>query len=53
MSRQIFNNQTFLQAGSAEAARAELETNFIAPLHLSAAFAPVLKSNGGGAIVNV
>jgi NAD(P)-dependent dehydrogenase (short-subunit alcohol dehydrogenase family) len=35
------------------AARAELETNFFAPLALSHAFAPVLGRNGGGAIVNI
>jgi NAD(P)-dependent dehydrogenase (short-subunit alcohol dehydrogenase family) len=35
------------------AARAELETNFFAPLALSHAFAPVLGRNGGGAIINV
>ena len=39
--------------GSAEAARAEFETNFYGPLNLSKAFAPILKANGGGAIVNV
>jgi NAD(P)-dependent dehydrogenase (short-subunit alcohol dehydrogenase family) len=35
------------------AARAELETNFFAPLALSNAFAPVLGRNGGGAIINI
>ena len=35
------------------AARAELETNFFGPWLLARAFAPVLKANGGGAIVNV
>ena len=34
-------------------ARAEFETHFFAPWALSAAFAPVLAANGGGAIVNV
>ncbi len=43
----------FLAAGSADAARAEFETNFFGPLALSQAFAPVLQRNGGGAIVNV
>ncbi|MFA9215658.1 MAG: SDR family oxidoreductase [Sphingomonadaceae bacterium] len=37
----------------AEQVRAELETNFLAPMALSNAFAPVLARNGGGAIVNV
>jgi len=35
------------------AARAELETNFFAPLALSHAFAPTLGRNGGGAIINI
>ena len=43
----------FLESGSVEAARAQLETNFIRPLQLSRAFAPVLAANGGGAILNV
>lgn len=49
----IYRNSSFLAAGSADAARAELETNFFGPLTLSLAFAPILKANGGGAIVNV
>jgi NAD(P)-dependent dehydrogenase (short-subunit alcohol dehydrogenase family) len=49
----IARGSSFLAAGSADAARAELETNFFGPLALSQAFAPVLKRNGGGAIVNV
>jgi NAD(P)-dependent dehydrogenase (short-subunit alcohol dehydrogenase family) len=49
----ISRGATILSPGAAEAARAELETNFFGPLALSQAFAPVLKANGGGAIVNV
>lgn len=49
----IYRNTAFLAPGSTDAARAELETNFFGPLTLSLAFAPVLKANGGGAIVNV
>lgn len=49
----IYRNTAFLAPGSSEAARAELETNFFGPLALSLAFAPILKANGGGAIVNV
>jgi len=49
----IARGSSFLAAGSIEAARAELETNYIGPLALSQAFAPVLAANGGGAIVNV
>ncbi|WP_432936634.1 SDR family oxidoreductase [Kribbella sp. CA-253562] len=35
------------------AARAELEANYFGPLVVSRAFAPVLRTNGGGAIVNM
>jgi NAD(P)-dependent dehydrogenase (short-subunit alcohol dehydrogenase family) len=49
----IGRGSSFLAPGSADAARAELETNFFGPLALSQAFAPALKANGGGAIVNV
>lgn len=45
--------RAFAEAGSATAARAELETNFFGPLNMSLAFTPILKANGGGAIVNV
>ena len=34
-------------------ARAEFETNFFGPWAMTRAFAPVLKANGGGAVVNV
>lgn len=43
----------FLDAGSVDAARAQMETNYFGPLRLSLAFAPVLAAHGGGAIVNV
>jgi NAD(P)-dependent dehydrogenase (short-subunit alcohol dehydrogenase family) len=43
----------FLAEGSIDAARAQLETNFFGPLRLSQAFAPILGTHGGGAIVNV
>lgn len=35
------------------AARAEFETNFFGPWAVAQAFAPVLKANGGGAVLNV
>lgn len=38
---------------SIESARAELETNFFGAWRVAQAFAPVLKANGGGGIVNV
>jgi NAD(P)-dependent dehydrogenase (short-subunit alcohol dehydrogenase family) len=44
---------SLLSPNSIEAARAELETNFLGPLAMSQVFAPVVARNGGGAIVNV
>jgi NAD(P)-dependent dehydrogenase (short-subunit alcohol dehydrogenase family) len=35
------------------AARAEMETNYFGPLAMCRAFAPILASNGGGAIINM
>lgn len=43
----------FLADDSEEVARRQLETNFFGMLRVSKAFAPVLKANGGGAILNV
>jgi NAD(P)-dependent dehydrogenase (short-subunit alcohol dehydrogenase family) len=43
----------FLAADSEEVARRIFETNFFGMLRLSKAFAPVLKANGGGALLNV
>ncbi len=42
-----------LAENSLENAKAEFETNVWGPTNLSKAFAPVLATNGGGAIVNV
>jgi NAD(P)-dependent dehydrogenase (short-subunit alcohol dehydrogenase family) len=46
---------TKLLAGEAgiASARAEFETNFFGPWRVAQAFAPALKANGGGAILNV
>lgn len=49
----IARGSPFMVAHSADAARAELETNFFGPLAMAQAFAPVLAANGGGAIVSV
>jgi NAD(P)-dependent dehydrogenase (short-subunit alcohol dehydrogenase family) len=49
----ILRTAPLLEAGAEAAARAELETNFFGPLAMSQAFAPILKQNGGGAILNV
>ena len=43
----------FLAADSEEVARRIFETNFFGVLRMSKAFAPVLKANGGGALLNV
>ena len=43
----------FLAADSEEVARRIFETNFFAMLRMSKAFAPILKANGGGALLNV
>ncbi|MDM0045851.1 SDR family oxidoreductase [Variovorax dokdonensis] len=43
----------FLAPDSEEVARRIFETNFFAMLRVSKAFAPILKANGGGAMLNV
>jgi len=40
-------------AADLAAARAEMETNYFGPLTMCRAFAPILKANGGGAVVNM
>ncbi len=49
----IIRGSGFLGEKGVEAVRAEFETNFFGPVHVSRAFAPILARNGGGAIVNV
>jgi NAD(P)-dependent dehydrogenase (short-subunit alcohol dehydrogenase family) len=48
-----FAMQTLLGAESLEAMRSEVETNYIGMVRMVRAFAPILKANGGGAVVNV
>jgi NAD(P)-dependent dehydrogenase (short-subunit alcohol dehydrogenase family) len=48
-----FENLTLMKAPNTQAARLEMEVNYFGALSMSRAFAPVLDSNGGGAIVNV
>lgn len=48
-----FGGTTLLQADDVSSARREMDTNYFGPLMLSRAFAPQLKENNGGAIVNV
>jgi len=43
----------FLAPDSEDVARRIFETNFFAMLRMSRAFAPILKANGGGALLNV
>jgi len=43
----------FLAADSDDVARRIFETNFFGVLNVSKAFAPILKANGGGALLNV
>ena len=55
----LVNNAGILTGGAAlsddavESARREFETNVMGPLAMSRAFAPILRTNGRGAIVNV
>ena len=49
----ILKYSTFLDAPDLDSARAEMETNYFGTLRMCRAFAPVLKANGGGAIVNM
>ncbi|WP_322921165.1 SDR family oxidoreductase [Nocardioides renjunii] len=44
---------TPLVTGDESTIRREMDTNFYGPLLMTRAFAPILASNGGGAIVNV
>ncbi|MEE1753043.1 SDR family oxidoreductase [Streptomyces sp. SP18CS02] len=44
---------TPLIAGDLDSVRLEMETNFFGPLAVTRAFAPVIESNGGGAVLNV
>jgi len=49
----VMKASTFIDAPGLAAARAEMETNYFGTLSMCRAFAPVLASNGGGAIVNM
>jgi NAD(P)-dependent dehydrogenase (short-subunit alcohol dehydrogenase family) len=48
-----FHRETLLGASDMSAMRSEIETNYIGVVAMCRAFAPILKANGGGAIVNV
>jgi len=49
----VMKASTFIGAPSLDAARLEMETNYFGTLSMCRAFARVLASNGGGAIVNM
>jgi short-subunit dehydrogenase len=49
----ILRNSPSLAPDAIDAARAEMETNFFGPLRMAQAFTPILRQNGGGALVNV
>ncbi|HTT54305.1 MAG TPA: SDR family oxidoreductase [Streptosporangiaceae bacterium] len=49
----VLRYSTFTEAPDLSAARLEMETNYFGTLAMCRAFAPVLKANGGGAIVNM
>jgi short-subunit dehydrogenase len=48
-----FVNRLLIGANDIEGAREEMEVNYFGTLRMCRAFAPVLASNGGGAIANV
>ncbi|WP_433442200.1 SDR family oxidoreductase [Nonomuraea sp. CA-141351] len=49
----VLADSPLLAAPSMEAGRAEMEVNYFGTLSMCRAFAPVLRRNGGGAMVNV
>lgn len=49
----INHKKALIAADALDDARLEMRTNYFGPLNLCRAFAPILKANGGGAIVNM
>lgn len=49
----IHRSSTALSDGAIDDARAEMETNYIGPMRVARVFAPILRDNGGGALVNM
>lgn len=49
----VTSDQGVISAPSIEDARQEMDTNYFGTMAMCRAFAPVLKANGGGAIVNL
>lgn len=48
-----FANRLLIGAADLDGAREEMEVNYFGPVAMARAFAPILKANGGGAILNV
>jgi NAD(P)-dependent dehydrogenase (short-subunit alcohol dehydrogenase family) len=48
-----FTNRLLIGAEDLSGAREEMEVNYFGPVAMARAFAPILKANGGGAILNV
>jgi len=49
----VFNDETLIGAADISAARNEMDVNYFGVLSMCREFAPILKKNGGGAIINV
>lgn len=49
----VFTNRLLIGADDLSGARQEMEVNYFGPVAMARAFAPILKTNGGGAILNV
>jgi NAD(P)-dependent dehydrogenase (short-subunit alcohol dehydrogenase family) len=49
----ILRSSASLAPAAIDAARAEMETNFFGVMRMAQTFTPVLRENGGGALVNV
>ncbi len=49
----VFNHQSLLNAPDMQAMRNEIEVNYLAPVAMTRAFAPIIEANGGGAVINV
>lgn len=49
----IMHSGSFLETPSLDGARVEMETNYLGTLAMCRAFAPILKKNGGGILVNM
>ncbi|MBO9410791.1 MULTISPECIES: SDR family oxidoreductase [unclassified Ruegeria] len=46
-------DQGFLSTDDLKAAETEMAVNYLGPIRVTRAFAPILKANGGGAVLNI